>query len=166
MPNDPVYFKVWRFFKTQLAGMRVAEGYHLDYGAVMPGARVHGINDSDFDRPKIGLRWVGEVGRDPFHGGDMATHTQERFARFEVTIPAKQRTGPDDDTERAYRMLDDVHAAIMSGARTADLDNSAIFENEPVWLDRDEFDQPIGGTLLIPYTVRFRHMTGDMSTVR
>lgn len=166
MPNDPVYFPVWRHFKEVLGLMRKAEGYHLDYGGVVAGARVHGINDSDYARPKIGLRWLGELLRDPFTGGDMSAHTQERFGQFEVTVPARRQAGSDDDTERAFRILADVHAALMVLPRTASLDNSCIFETGVQWLDRDEFDVPIGGTLSITYSVRFRHQTGDLSTVR
>lgn len=166
MPNDPLYFAIWRHFKEMLGLMRVAEGFHLDYGAVVPNSRVHGINESDFARPKIGLRWIGELLRDPFTGGDMSAHTQERFAQFEVTIPARRQAGSDDDVERAARILADVHNALMRLPRTASVDNSCIFETGVAWLDRDEFDVPIGGTLAITYSVRFRHMTGDMATVR
>lgn len=174
MPSDPVYFTVWDDILTRLGNMRKAEGYHLDYGKVLAGARSYGIQDSDYANPKVGVRWLGELFRDPITGGNLASHTTERLPQFEITVPVRRSSGPDDSTRRAFRVVADVHKALMgatstetsSAVRTRGLSNTATWETDVRWLDVDEAGDPIGGTLLIVYTVRFNHATGDLATVR
>jgi hypothetical protein len=170
MPGDPVDFVVWKDLKASLGRMRKAEGFHLDYGEVLAGARSLAINDSDYVRPKVGIRWLGEVSEHPIYGSEMATHTMQRNSQFEITIPAQrgEDVPNDDSTERAFRIKADVHSALMSSieGRTRGLDNATTYESQIEWRDRDEMGTPIGGVLFFVYTVRFRHQTGDASLVR
>ena len=162
---DPLYLTIRDDILTRLRAMSQANGYELDYGEVVFGVRMHGHADADYDRPDVGVRWLGELLQDPISGGERATSTTGRYPQFEVSVPVRDdRVG--DHEARAWKIQQDIEKAMIesNSVRQRGLNRCTTFPGQPEWLDVDEAGESEGGLLLVVYVVRFDHVTGDLST--
>jgi hypothetical protein len=163
-PSEPLYWTVWSDIVTSLEAMGKANGDWYDYGGVAENRGASVVQDPDRVAPTLGLEWTTEVTGDEIHGGERATTTTDRFARFRVSV-AIVDVEHGEHLRKAWRVMRDVHRAMVgqtsnSSIRKRGLNRAMTFENDPEWSPLADG----GGVLFMNYTVRFSHTTGDMTT--
>lgn len=166
MPSESRLLALRDDLVTTLEGMSVANGYWYDYRGVQIGAATDWEVEQDYEAPRLYVMWDGQVDEDPKHGAEAAEGSApnrfRRWDRFVVSVSVKDK----EDPERvAWRIHSDLHKALI-GQSNRHRSSTRVHTGDlgPAWEPFYEGGKPIGGVLAVAFTIRWDHLTGDMTS--
>lgn len=164
MPNDPILLLIRDDLLADLDLMSKANGYHHDYQPAVQGIASY-ESETDYAVPCPYLSWGGDPGGQGDGAGGERPGRPRYDEQFMVSVSIKAEDG--DHEGMAMRVVADVYKALIGGSPTRRERGQlrvVTFARGRVWDPDTEGGGTRGGALAMPFSVRWEHVRGDMSS--